>query len=179
MSSNEVDEFFKAADEVARKACEVRNWNRLNPLLKEMYSARKGQGAFCNGKKLKCSSVKDLGQALVATEFGSQRDPEILDKKFRNMRSIIEKAHGIRTGGSAALGLCHVACGRVDAFFESGMHVWDIAAGGLIVMEAGGVFLDTNGGAVDLMSRRVLCAGTNDLAQQIAKSTEIVEFERD
>ncbi|ELU03964.1 hypothetical protein CAPTEDRAFT_159956 [Capitella teleta] len=65
-----------------------------NPLLKEMYSARKGQGAFCNGKKLKCSSVKDLGQALVATEFGSQRDPEILDKKFRNMRSIIEKAHG-------------------------------------------------------------------------------------
>jgi myo-inositol-1(or 4)-monophosphatase len=91
--------------------------------------------------------------------------------------------------------MCNVACGRVDSFYEFGMHVWDIAAGCVIVREAGGVVLDSDGqwfhlkflvfqcffagGPVDLMSRCVLCAGTNALAQQVAQCIQKVEFERD
>jgi len=72
-----------------------------------------------------------------------------------------------------------VAKGSVDAYFECGIHCWDIAAGDIIVKEAGGVVIDIAGGPLDLMSRRVLCAGTDKLAQQIANSVEPLTLERD
>lgn len=70
--------------------------------------------------------------------------------------------------GSAAMNLCHIARGGCDAFTDTGMHVWDMAAGELIVREAGGVVIDPAGGPLDLMSRRVLAAATPELANQLA-----------
>lgn len=150
-----------------------------NPILDQMYTARPGQGAYCNGEKLQVTQTRDLGQAIVCAEFGSSRDSKVLDSKFRSMRNIIEQAHGLRTLGSAALHMCLCASGNIDAHFTFGIHIWDIAAGYLIVREAGGVVIDTGGGPLDLMSRRVLCAGTPELANQIAASLEQLDLQRD
>ncbi|KAK2185981.1 hypothetical protein NP493_215g03009 [Ridgeia piscesae] len=150
-----------------------------NPILDQMYTARPGQGAYCNGEKLQVTQTQDLGHALVCAEFGSSRDSKVLDSKFRSMRKIIEQAHGIRSLGTATMAMCMVASGKADAYFEMGPHIWDFAAGDLLVREAGGTVVDTTGGPMDLMSRRVLCAGTQELANQIAASLEQLDLQRD
>lgn len=150
-----------------------------NPILEEMYSARPGQGAFCNGRRLQVTSTDDIGQAMLCAEFGSSRDPEKLASKFRSMRNVINKAHGMRSLGSAAVSMAFVASGHVDGYYEAGIHAWDVAAGQLVVREAGGVVMDTSGGPLDLMARRVLCAGTEKLAKQISETIEQLDFERD
>lgn len=150
-----------------------------NPILEQMYTARTGQGAFCNGEKLSVTKTQDIGQALVCAEFGSDRDPEKLETKIATKKRVIEKCHGIRCVGSAALAMCSVAAGYADAFYECGIHCWDIAAADLVVREAGGVVNDPKGGPVDLMSRRVLCASTKELAEQLVGLVEPIEYERD
>ena len=150
-----------------------------NPITELMYSAKLGQGAYCNGEKLKVNSTKDISKALFTTEFGSQRVPAIMDSRFRTMRKVIDKAHGIRSCGSAAISMIMVAAGHVDAYYEFGMHCWDIAAGDLIVREAGGVIMNMDGSQLDIMSRQVLCATTMELAQQIIPIVEHIEFESD
>jgi len=151
-----------------------------NVMLDNMYTAKKAQGAFCNAQtKLKVTSTTDLGKALVCAEFGSNREPDILDAKLKSMRSIIEKAHGIRSMGSAALNMCNVASGCIDAYAEYGIHAWDMAAGMLIVEEAGGIVMNTNGEPLDLMERRVLCASNKDIAQQLSACLIDIPFQRD
>lgn len=80
----------------------------------------------------------------------------------------------IRALGSAALNMAMVALGAADAYFEFGVHIWDIAAGEIIVREAGGIIIDPSGGALDRLSRRVLVAGTPQLAEQL--SQKIVQY---
>jgi len=140
-----------------------------NPVLKQLFTARKGKGAFFNGNKINASGLTDIGKALVVTEFGTSNDPKRLDVTLENMRKIIEVAHGIRALGSAALNLCMVAMGAADVNFEYGLHAWDMAAGDLIVREAGGVTMDPSGGPLDFLSRRVLAAGSKELADEMVK----------
>ncbi|VDP85452.1 unnamed protein product [Echinostoma caproni] len=116
-----------------------------NPVLNCLYHAEKGQGAFRNNDKITVSSIKDLSEALVLTDWGGDRNSESLDKKCSNMRRIIAKARGLRTMGSAALHICQVAAGNGDAFFEFGIHCWDYAAAMLIVQEAGGYCCNFDG----------------------------------
>jgi len=81
--------------------------------------------------------------------------------------------------GSAALNMASVASGGCDSYFEFGIHVWDIAAGDLIVREAGGVCIDTEGGPLDLMSRRMICASSQELASEIIPLLTQMRLERD
>lgn len=150
-----------------------------NPIMEELYTARAGQGAFCNGTKLQVTDVEGLGSALIIGEFGSSRDVSHIDAKFKSFRAIIEKAHGIRAQGSAAINMCTVASGQADAYWEFGIHAWDIAAGDLIVREAGGVVLSTDCSPLDIMHRRVLCAATRKLADSIASLLCPLDLESD
>ncbi|XP_042220415.1 inositol monophosphatase 1-like isoform X1 [Homarus americanus] len=150
-----------------------------NPVLEQMFTAVKGQGAFLNDEKISASGQTDLGQALVFSEMGTSRDPEKVDTVLTNLTTLITKVHGIRAMGSCTLNMCHVALGGVDICFEFGIHAWDMAAGYLIIKEAGGVVIDTEGGPFDLMRRRVLCASTQELAEKIAKLLKQYQPERD
>uniref|UniRef100_A0A3P9J633 Inositol-1-monophosphatase n=1 Tax=Oryzias latipes TaxID=8090 RepID=A0A3P9J633_ORYLA len=141
----------------------------------KMFTARRGKGAFCNGEALQVSEQADIHQAIVATEFGSSRDPAAMDHIFRSLRNILcLPVHGVRGAGTAAINMCLVASGCVEAYYEIGIHVWDVAAGSLIVSEAGGVLMDVEGGDMDLMSRRIVAANNRTIAERIVK--EIVSF---
>lgn len=140
-----------------------------NPMFNQRFTARRGQGSYYNGKKLEVSGQKDLSKALIISEYGTSRDTEKLQAVVANFKVMAEKAHGIRVLGSAALNMCHVAMGCADANYEMGLHAWDMAAGDLIVREAGGVVIDPSGGPLDIMSRRVLAASSTELAQEIVK----------
>uniref|UniRef100_A0A8C8MCH9 Inositol-1-monophosphatase n=1 Tax=Oncorhynchus tshawytscha TaxID=74940 RepID=A0A8C8MCH9_ONCTS len=139
----------------------------------KMYTARKGKGAFCNGQLLNVSDQKEISQSIIATEFGSNRDTEVVDKIFSSMRKILcLPIHGIRGVGTAATNMCLVASGCVEAYYEIGIHCWDIAAGAIIVTEAGGVLMDVDGGPLDLMSRRVVAANNKIIAERIVKEID-------
>ncbi|XP_067329901.1 inositol monophosphatase 1 isoform X2 [Channa argus] len=141
----------------------------------KMFTARRGKGAFCNGNLLQVSEQEDIRQSIIATEFGSSRDPEAVNNIFSSLRSILcIPVHGVRSAGSAAINMCLVASGCVEAYYEIGIHVWDVAASSLIVSEAGGVLMDVEGGAVDLMSRRIVAANRRTIAERIIK--EISSF---
>lgn len=151
----------------------------FNPIQDLMYHARLGLGAYCNDRKISVTKTEELGQSLVCAEFGSSRVSTELDSKLTSMRQVLEQAHGIRSLGSAALNMCSVASGQADAYWEFGIHAWDIAAADLIVREAGGVVMSTDGCPLDIMNRRVLCAGKIALAQQIIKLIKQMNYERD
>ncbi|XP_031734021.1 inositol monophosphatase 1-like isoform X1 [Anarrhichthys ocellatus] len=139
----------------------------------KMYTARRGKGAFCNGEPLQVSDREDIKQSIIATEFGSSRDPEAVEKIFSSLRSVLcIPVHGVRGAGTAAINMCHVASGCVEAYYEIGIHVWDVAAGSLVVSEAGGVLMDVEGGAVDLMSRRIVAANSRTIAERIVKQID-------
>nr|CAH0112654.1 unnamed protein product [Daphnia galeata] len=150
-----------------------------NPTLEQMYTAKLGQGAFLNGKPIRVSEETELGKSLVIAEFGTNRDPQKMESVLKNITALMNKVHGLRAMGSAALNMSSVASGGSDCYFEYGIHVWDIAAGTLIVREAGGVCIDTEGGPLDLMSRRMICASSEKLALQIIPLLTQLKLERD
>ena len=109
-----------------------------NPYADEMFTAERGRGAFLNGKPIRVSAVP-LENAMVA--FGtSPYDADLSQKTMKAAGLFLQRAGDLRRSGSAALDLCDVACGRADVFFELRLRPWDVAAGSLIVTEAGGVF---------------------------------------
>lgn len=140
-----------------------------NPILEQFFTATKGQGAFYNGRRIYTSQIKELNKALITTEAGTSRDEEKVTCVFENFKTVVSHAHGVRTLGSAALNMAMVAMGGADANFEFGIHAWDVAAGDILVREAGGVCIDPAGGPFDILSRRILCASTPELAQELAK----------
>ncbi len=114
------------------------------PALKKMFYASKGGGAFLNGKKIHVSAVSRLEDALLISGFPYDNS-RLEEKTFASMKSLVGKCHDIRRFGSAALDFCAVAEGSCEAFFEYSLHSWDVAAGLLIVEEAGGAVTDING----------------------------------
>ncbi|XP_071771137.1 inositol monophosphatase 1-like [Centroberyx gerrardi] len=146
----------------------------------KMYTGRKGKGAFCNGEKLQVSDVTDINKSMIISEHGCDRDKEKVTKIFSTMKKILcIPVHGLRGSGTAATNMCLVASGAVEAFFEIGIHCWDIAAGAVIVTEAGGVLLDVDGGPFDLMSRRMVSANNRAIADRIIKEIDVFTVERD
>lgn len=105
------------------------------PTLGMTWQAERGGGAFLNGKKIKASQVSRLDEALIATGFSYSR--EVRQGQAEAMRKLIPLCRDIRRLGAAAVDLCHVASGGVDAYFEVGLKEWDLAAGALIATEAG------------------------------------------
>ena len=114
------------------------------PRLGEVFEASRGRGAFCNGTRVSPSSTNELGSCLLASGFSYQAARRA--EQAQVMAYVLPKVRDLRRMGSASLDLCNVACGRVDAYFETGLGPWDLAAGALIATEAGAVVADFNGG---------------------------------
>ncbi|MEI6312179.1 MAG: inositol monophosphatase family protein [Bacteroidota bacterium] len=115
-----------------------------DPSHEECFYAIKGQGAFMNGKPIQVSNKSTFEQAMLATGFPYAKY-EKMDAYLACMKALLQECRTIRRMGSAALDLCYVACGRYEGFFEYGLSIWDIAAGALIVKEAGGVISNYQG----------------------------------
>jgi len=126
-----------------------------DPVRDELFSAVRGKGAKLNDFRLRVNNVNDLGGSLVATgfPFKARQHTETYMKLFGEAFSL---SADLRRAGSAALDLAYVAAGRVDAFFELGLKPWDIAAGDLIVREAGGTVTDFSGGHNYLLSGHIV-----------------------
>ena len=105
------------------------------PTLNSLWHATKGGGAFLNGKSIHCSAAHNLEDSLIATGFSYDLAERI--SQGLKIASLIPRVRDIRRNGAAAVDLCHVASGAVDAYFETGLKEWDLAAGGLIAREAG------------------------------------------
>ncbi|XP_018025256.1 inositol monophosphatase 2 isoform X2 [Hyalella azteca] len=150
-----------------------------NPVLQQLYTARKNAGAFLNGERIRVSGKEDLSRSLVVMEMGYRPDEKKMEVVHRNAKKLIERCHGVRSLGSAALHMCMVAEGAAEGSVSLGLFAWDKAAAVLIVQEAGGVVLDNAGGPHDLMNRRVLCAASPQLAQQMVQLLEVYDEDRD
>ena len=128
-----------------------------DPMKDELFSARRGGGAFLNGKPIAVSQVKQLERALLATGFAYDVHQAKLDN-LEYFARFIKRAQAVRRAGSAALDLAYVACGRFDGFWELELHPWDVAAGLLLVDEAGGRSSDLEGGPVPASGNRLVAS---------------------
>lgn len=130
-----------------------------NPFRDELFAASKGQGAFLNGSPITVSKSKELGKSLLATGFAYDRR-DTKDNNYAEFCYLTSLTQGVRRMGSAALDLSYLACGRFDGFWERGLNIWDIAAGALLVTEAGGKVSSYENGAIDLSSGRILASNS-------------------
>lgn len=108
---------------------------------RELFTARSSEGAFLNGKPIRVSQVGSLGQALLSTGLG----PESAPLEYARFQALNASSHGVRRSGCCSLDLCWVAAGRLEAYYEWDLNPWDVAAGSLIVTEAGGRFTALDG----------------------------------
>ncbi|KAF0244465.1 MAG: myo-inositol-1 [Planctomycetota bacterium] len=138
-----------------------------DPVLGEMYSAARGRGARRNGKKIRVSARAPLSQTLLATGFSSAlldsskaaRGPRReVREQFRRFNEFCLRARGVRRPGAAALDLAYVACGIFDGFWEGSLKAWDVAAGWVLVEEAGGEVTDFRGKPLDLFNGEFVCS---------------------
>jgi myo-inositol-1(or 4)-monophosphatase len=136
-----------------------------DPLRNECFAAGLGMGAWCNGVKLRTSDVTAVAEALVAVSLPAHvhRDsPDLLD-----FIEAVQVAQAVRRSGSAALNLAHVACGALDAFWATRIHAWDVAAGALLIREAGGIVTGRGGQPFDLWNPHFLAAAGPQLHHEV------------
>jgi myo-inositol-1(or 4)-monophosphatase len=126
----------------------------------EMFYAWKGGDAFLNHKKITVSVSSQHQEALIATGFPYYAMDK-LDVYIDTLREVMDKTSGVRRLGSAAIDLCYVACGRFEAFWEYGLHPWDVAAGALIINQAGGKTTDFNGTNKYLFNGEIIATNAN------------------
>ncbi|MFK7889967.1 MAG: inositol monophosphatase family protein [Granulosicoccus sp.] len=136
-----------------------------DPMRQELFTASKGEGAFLDSKRLRVSSVTKLSDGLLGSGF-PYRDGQDLDFYQRTSRHYTERCAGVRRLGSAALDLAYVAAGRLEGAWLTGLQSWDLAAGALIVREAGGLLNDFDGGD-DWMARGEVIAATPKVHHQM------------
>lgn len=136
-----------------------------DPERKEMFTAEKGKGAFLNGNKIQVSNTPILADALIATGFPYTFFRH-MDNYLLSFREILEKSRGIRRPGAAAIDLAWTACGRFDGFFESHLGAWDVAAGALLVLEAGGT-VTSFGKADDYIFGKEILASNGKIHSEI------------
>lgn len=142
----------------------------------EWFTAIIGQGAYRNGEPISVSKVEDAGDSLIGTGF-PYNDLGMADNYLRLLLKLMQKTHGIRRPGAAAWDLCNVACGRFDGFYEYGLNPWDVAAGALILKEAGGIVSDWKGGQNWLFGKRIITG--NDAIHAFLKEQILETFNED
>ncbi|HUM52061.1 MAG TPA: inositol monophosphatase family protein [Chitinophagales bacterium] len=125
----------------------------------ECFYASKNNGAFLNGNKIAVSETVALADSLVATGF-PYYDFGKAENYLNTIRFLMQNTRGIRRLGAASIDLCYVACGRFDAFFEYSLALWDVAAGALIVQEAGGKVTDFSGASNWLFGKEIIASNT-------------------
>lgn len=127
-----------------------------DPTRNELFAAEKGQGATLNGKPIRVSATEELGNSLICTGF--PYDFKRKDDFARHLTQFLLNSRGVRRDGSAAIDLAYVACGRFDGFWEEGLKPWDLAAGRLLIEEAGGWVTNYDGSAFSIYSPPVVAS---------------------
>ncbi|CAH1402408.1 unnamed protein product [Nezara viridula] len=140
-----------------------------NPALNQTFTAIRGRGAFLNGQPIHVSNAEELKNAVLAFEFSLAARPEVQEVFINRYRALVTKAQGMRSFGCAQMQLCQVASGLLDAYYVEFLAPWDVAAGSLIVTEAGGTVIDTDGGKFDCVKSRLVATGTKKLAEEIVE----------
>lgn len=141
----------------------------FDPLRNELFTASRGAGATLNDKKLRVGDRKDLTGSLLVTGF-PPRERARLAPQLDTIRTLLADAEDIRRTGSAALDMAYVAAGRADAYFEAGVKSWDIAAGVLLVREAGGRVCDFRGRSDQLLNGGQIVAGNLKIVDALQKA---------
>ena len=141
----------------------------------ECFTAWLNGGAYLNEKPIKVSSAKYLKDSLIATGF-PYYDFELMDNYINILKELMRKSHGLRRFGAAAVDLAYTACGRFEGFFEYNLKPWDVAAGTLIVQEAGGKVTDFKGGEDFVFGRELIagCGMFSELEEIILRNWEKV-----
>lgn len=146
-----------------------------DPTRDEMFAAEKGSGATLNGQPIHVSSAARLEDSLVATGFPSRKRHLNINIHFYHQLAMA--THGVRRGGSAAIDIAYVACGRLEAFWEFGLNPWDLAAGKLLVAEAGGQVTDMHGAPHAIRGPHLLVDNGHIQAEIVALFDEIFRGE--
>ncbi len=139
-----------------------------DPVGDECFAAERGRGATCNGNAIHTSEVENVGAALVAVSLPPrvQRDsPDLAD-----FVDVVQVCQAVRRSGSAALNLAYVACGRLDGFWATHIHPWDVAAGVLLIREAGGIVTGRDGAVFDLWNPHFVSAAGPKLHHDLLNS---------
>ena len=143
------------------------------PYLNELYWGCVTKGSYCNNEEIKVSNPINLSESLLVTGFAYDRF-ETENNNYAEFCWLTHKTRGVRRGGAAAVDLAFVASGKVDGFWERGLQIWDIAAGAIIVHEAGGFISNYPNGELDLYSGRILACSPKiniELRDQLSKVT--------
>jgi len=135
-----------------------------DPTKNELFTASRGRGAYLNERRIRVSKRTQLAAALIGTGFPF-RDLQGLDEYLTMFRELTVRTAGLRRAGAASLDIAYVAAGRLDGFWEMGLSAWDMAAGALLVQEAGGLVGDFQGESDYLDSGRVICGNPKIFAQ--------------
>ena len=137
-----------------------------DPVRNDLFTATRGRGAFLNDRRIRVSRRQHLRDCLIGTGFPF-RDGSYLDTYLRMMKTMIEQTAGLRRPGAAALDLAYVAAGFYDGFWEVGLNAWDVAAGSLLIQEAGGLIGDLAGDSDFLHGGQVIAATPKVFAQMV------------
>jgi myo-inositol-1(or 4)-monophosphatase len=137
-----------------------------DPVRNDLFTATRGRGAFLNDRRIRVSKRHHLRDCLIGTGFPF-RDGSFLDTYLAMMKEMITHTAGLRRPGAAALDLAYVAAGCYDGFFEVGLNPWDVAAGSLLVLEAGGLIGDLSGEGDYLRGGQVIAANPKIFAQMV------------
>jgi len=137
-----------------------------DPTNNELFTATRGRGAYLNERRIRVSKRVQLSEALIGTGFPF-RDLQSLDEYLAMFREFTVRTAGLRRAGAAALDIAYVAAGRLDGFWEMGLSPWDMAAGALLVQEAGGLVGDFRGDSGYVDSGRIVCGNPKIFAQML------------
>ncbi len=138
-----------------------------DPIRNDLFTATRGRGAFLNDRRIRVSKRDHMRDCLIGTGFPF-RDGRYLDTYLRMMKTMIEQTAGLRRPGAAALDLAYVAAGFYDGFWEVGLNPWDVAAGSVLIQEAGGLIGDLSGEGDFLHGGQVIAATPKIFAQMVA-----------
>lgn len=146
----------------------------FDPIKDELFTAVKGEGALLNDRRIRVSKTDNMAYTLLATGF-PYKDMRNLNLWTDCFQAILPETSGVRRAGSAALDLAWVAAGRYDGFWEFGLNAWDIAAGVLLIQEAGGMVSEVDGGREHMISGNIMAANSAIYRKMLRKFSPIVQ----
>jgi myo-inositol-1(or 4)-monophosphatase len=141
-----------------------------DPLRQELFTASRGEGAQLDGRRIRVANRRSLADALIGTGFPYRGGTAGLDPYMALLKDVIRSSAGVRRPGAAALDLAYVAAGRLDGFWETGLKPWDLAAGALMIREAGGIISGLDG-SEDFMETGHVLAGSPKIYAALARLT--------